>query len=247
MIGVGFGSFAGLYLAARRAGTLTWVLNVLGAIAICAPAAVTGYFFIFLFGSAGGNNPVFFVSDSGVYRSIFEDPVRWLEGLWVPWLAIALPLAGAVTRVSTAANRDALGEESVRTALAKGVKPRRVQRRHVAIFAWPPISAYSSAAINLMILNAAIVETIFNLPGFVPLRQAGDRQPRHRPAADDGARHRHLRGRRQPDRRPHPDEGRPARPAERDGGPPGGAPTARLMSLGCSKKGRTLFGTLVPR
>lgn len=165
VLGVGLGALGGLYLAARRSGTLNWVLQVAGAVAICAPAAVTAYFFVFLFGAEGGVNSVFFVTDAGVYRSLFDDPLRWLQGLWVPWLAVALPIAGATMRVSAAASRDALSDDSVRTAHAKGVRPGRVLRRHVFVFALPPVTTYGSAAINIMILNAAIVETIFNLPG----------------------------------------------------------------------------------
>lgn len=165
VIGVGFGSLGGLYLAERRSGSAGWALHLVGVVAICAPAAVTAYALVFFFGSAGGDVPVFFVSDSGVYTSFFEDPLRWLQGLWVPWLAVGLPIAGAVMRVSAGACRDALGYDSVRTAYAKGVRRRRVLRRHVLVFAVPPIGAYSGAAVNLVILNSAIVEAIFNLPG----------------------------------------------------------------------------------
>ena len=177
VLGVGLGALGGLYLARRTTGVLAWALHSFGAFALCAPPAVTGYFFIFMFGSAGGDNPVFFVSDSGVYTSFFDNPLRWLQGLWVPWLAIALPVAGAVMRVSAGASRDALGEDSVRTAYAKGLRHGRVLRRHVFVFALPPVSAYGSAAINLMILNAAVVQTIFNLPGsFRYARQAMETQ-----------------------------------------------------------------------
>jgi ABC-type dipeptide/oligopeptide/nickel transport system permease component len=164
-LGIGLGALGGLYLAERRAGTVTVALHVAGVVAICAPAAVTAYALVFFFGSTGGSNPVFFVSDAGVYTSLLEDPLRWAQGLWVPWVAVALPIAGAVMRVSAGAARDALSEDSVRTAYAKGLTRGRVLRRHVLIYAVAPISAYGGAAMNLVILNSAIVQEIFNLPG----------------------------------------------------------------------------------
>jgi peptide/nickel transport system permease protein len=165
VVGVGVGMLGGVYLSQRRAGTLSGAMHLVGVVAICAPAAVTAYAIVFFFGAAGGDHPVFFVSDSGIYRPLTEAPLAWVQALWVPWLAVGLPIAGAVMRVTAGATRDALGDDAIRTARAKGVRHRRVMHRHALPFALPPVSAYGGASMNLVILNAAIVEQIFNLPG----------------------------------------------------------------------------------
>ena len=154
-IGIATGALTGAYLAQRRADALSAAFHLLGAVAIAAPAAFTAFALVYVTGTDG----------SGIYRPLTQDPWAWAQGLWVPWLAVGLPIAGAVMRVSAGATRDALSDDAVRTAHAKGVAPGRVLRRHTLIFAVPPISGYTGAAVNLVILNSAIVEQIFNLPG----------------------------------------------------------------------------------
>src|SRR3712207_4616829 len=131
VIGVGTGALGGLYLSERRAGDSTVALHLFGVVAICAPAAVTAYDFVFFLDVTG-------------------------KDLCVPCLALALPIPAAVMRVSAGATRDALSDDAVRTAYSKGLRLGRVLRRHVLIFAVPPISAYGGASVNLIVLNAAI-------------------------------------------------------------------------------------------
>lgn len=164
VFGVGGGTLAGAWVAAHPRRRRTAVLQIVGAVALAAPVATTGAVIVAYFGSAGaGGLP--FVSDTGVYRPLTEDPVAWLHALWVPWLAVGLPVFGAVMRVAAASTRDALSDDAVRTARAKGLKDGRVLRRHAVPLSVGPLSAYGGATINLVILNAAIVESLFNLPG----------------------------------------------------------------------------------
>ena len=65
----------------------------------------------------------------------------------------------------------ALGDDPVRTARSKGITDRVVLRRHALPFAYASASAYAGASMNIMILNAAIVERLFNLPGSFRLAQ----------------------------------------------------------------------------
>ena len=163
--GLGLGTAGGALLARHRGRRLAPVVYLLGAVALAAPVAVTAYTFVFAYGARGGNDPVFFVSDAGVYEPLTEDPVAWLHALWVPWVAVGLPILGSVMRIAMSATREALEGDAVRTARAKGVTERRILRRHATPFAVPGVSAYGGATMNLVILNGAIVEEIFNLPG----------------------------------------------------------------------------------
>ncbi len=165
VLGVGFGIAGGAVIAHRRRPRVRAIAYLLGAVALAAPVAVTAYVFVFYFGSEGGNHRVPFVSDAGVYRPLTADPLAWLHALWVPWLAVGLPIAGAVMRVTVGATREALAEDAIRTARAKGVAEGPVLRRHAVPLAVGPVSAFSGATLNLLILNGAIVQEIFNLPG----------------------------------------------------------------------------------
>lgn len=170
-LGIAGGMLAGAQVAAHPHGKRAKVLNGIGAVALSAPAYATAFLIIVYFGSVGGTAALPFVSDSGVYEPLREDPAAWLHALWVPWLAIALPVAGAVMRLAASATRDALDEDPVRTARAKGIADERVVRRHALPFAVNGVSAYTGASMNILILNAAVVERLFNLPGSFRIAQ----------------------------------------------------------------------------
>ncbi len=170
-VGVGFGLLAGAQIAKRPGSRRAAAVRGLGALALAAPVYTTAAVVVVYFGSGGGKFQLPFVTDAGVYRPLAEDPLAWLHGLWLPWLAIALPVAGAVLRLTTSATTEALDDDPVRTARAKGVTDERALRRHALPFAYASVSAYAGASMNVMILNAAIVERMFNLPGSFRLAQ----------------------------------------------------------------------------
>ncbi len=170
-LGVLLGVLAGAQIAAHPRSRRARVLNGFGALALAAPTYATAFLIVIYFGSVGGTHPLFFVSDGGIYRPLTDDPLAWLHALWVPWLAVGLPVAGAALRLTTSATGEALSEDPVRTARAKGVDDGRVLRRHALLFSVPTLSAYTGASMNVMILNIAIVERIFNLPGSFRIAQ----------------------------------------------------------------------------
>jgi ABC-type dipeptide/oligopeptide/nickel transport system permease component len=56
-------------------------------------------------------------------------------------------------------------EDFVRTARGKGLRQRRIIRRHALPVASAPVVALVGVNMNLVLTNAALVETVFNLPG----------------------------------------------------------------------------------
>lgn len=171
VLGVAGGVAAGAQVASRPHSRRAKVLTAAGAVALSAPAYATAFLIVVYFGSVGGTHALPFVSDGGVYEPFSDDPLAWLHALWVPWLAIALPVGGAVMRLATSATREALDEDPVRTARATGIAEGRVLRRHALPFTVGAVSAYTGASMNIMILNAAVVERLFNLPGSFRIAQ----------------------------------------------------------------------------
>lgn len=165
VLGLGTGIGAGVFVAARPRSQLTKTLHILGAVALATPVATTGFVIVTAFGANGGEVRLPFVSDTGVYQPLWRDPAAFVQALWVPALAVALPIAGAIMRLASSTTGAALAEDCIRTARAKGISEARVLLRHALPLAIPPIAAYSAAIINLVILNAAIMEALFNLPG----------------------------------------------------------------------------------
>jgi peptide/nickel transport system permease protein len=165
VLGIGGGMLAGAAIAKRPHSLHAGVLNVIGGLSLAMPVYLLGLVVVVLFGSEGGEHSIAFVSDQGQYRPLTQDFWAWLHSLWVPWVVVALPVGAAVMRLTTGSTRDALREDAVRTARAKGADERRVLRRHALPFSVPAVSAYAGASMNIMILNIAVMETAFNLPG----------------------------------------------------------------------------------
>ena len=102
---------------------------------------------------------------------ITEDPLAWLHAMWVPCLIAGAPLGAACARMSAASLRTVLGEDALRTARGKGVREGRVMRHHALPLAAPPVIALVAVNTNLLITNVALMETVFNIPGSLPLRR----------------------------------------------------------------------------
>jgi peptide/nickel transport system permease protein len=92
----------------------------------------------------------------------FKDAVRHLI---LPAIALgSIPLA-IITRITRASVLDVQNEDYVRTARAKGLPPRIVDRRHVLRNAMLPISTIIGLQIGLLLSGAVLTETIFAWPG----------------------------------------------------------------------------------
>jgi peptide/nickel transport system permease protein len=95
-----------------------------------------------------------------------ENPVRWAWHLLLPWIAAALPFAGAYVQVVRASLLQAADEHWVRTARAKGLSEKRVIRRHVLRDGLiPPVNVWGLDFSYALGGFALYVEVIFGLPG----------------------------------------------------------------------------------
>ena len=96
---------------------------------------------------------------------LHEDPIHFLKAMWIPWLLIALPLAAYILRITEASLRDELQEDFLRTARAKGVPERRVINRHALPVAVPAIAAMTGVNVSTMLINVAVIEYAYSIPG----------------------------------------------------------------------------------
>src|SRR6266566_17311 len=93
--------------------------------------------------------------------------VLWdvLRHLVLPALALgSVPLA-VIARITRAAVVDVQNEDYVRTARAKGLAPRIVDRRHVLRNALLPISTIIGLQTGFLLAGAILTETVFARPG----------------------------------------------------------------------------------
>ena len=144
------------------------------ALGLSAPVYWFGFIVLTLFAPQSGYLvQIPFLSWYGGYAPFSQDPLRWLQSLWVPWLVLAAPLAAMCHRMTRAAVAEALDEDSIRTARAKGVAEKRVMRRHALRAALPPVVGLVSVNVALMVTNVILIEPAFRLPGFFRMADIG--------------------------------------------------------------------------
>ena len=166
LAGVLLGLAAGTVQAMRPRSPLSRAISVVTAFVLSSPVYWLGLIVLLLFAPGVGSvAEIPFVSTVGAYRSPAEDPVAFVRSLWLPCLIVSAPLAAACTRMAAGQLGGALGEEFVRTARGKGLREGRVIRHHALPVASAPVVALIAVNMNLVITNAALVETVFNLPG----------------------------------------------------------------------------------
>jgi peptide/nickel transport system permease protein len=102
---------------------------------------------------------------SGGYVEFGESPLEWVEHLILPWVTMAIVYVGIYSRVLRSNMLDAMNEDYVRTARAKGLSERRVMTRHVLRNSLIPIVTLFGLDFGALVGGAIVVEAVFSLNG----------------------------------------------------------------------------------
>jgi peptide/nickel transport system permease protein len=96
----------------------------------------------------------------------------WGAGVWpglkaliLPAVALALPQAAILARVTRSAMLEVLGEDYIRTARAKGMPRRYVLWRHALRNAMIPVLTIMGLQFSFLLAGTIIIENVFYLPG----------------------------------------------------------------------------------
>jgi peptide/nickel transport system permease protein len=96
----------------------------------------------------------------------------WSAGVWpgiksllMPSIALALPQAAILARVTRSAMLEVLGEDYIRTARAKGMPRRYVLWRHALRNAMIPVLTILGLQFSFLLAGTIIIENVFYLPG----------------------------------------------------------------------------------
>jgi peptide/nickel transport system permease protein len=89
----------------------------------------------------------------------------WFLHIIIPALILSSGGLVAFTRFVRSETIETLGQDYVRTARAKGIADKKVQRSHVLRNSLIPVVTLMGAFLPTIVGGAAIIETIFNWPG----------------------------------------------------------------------------------
>lgn len=146
-------------IAAWKAGSLTDRLIMLGSVvAFSIPVFLIGYGLAYVFSVKMGALPV-----QG-YKPMSDGLGAYARHLVLPCVSLGLVYMALLTRMTRATMLEALGEDYIRTARAKGLGSRLVIW-HALKNAANPIVTTIGVGIAMLIGGVVVTETVFAIPG----------------------------------------------------------------------------------
>jgi peptide/nickel transport system permease protein len=153
----------GTLAAWRMGGWLDRMLSGFAVAGFSVPVFVIGYVLIYIFAIELQWLPV-----QG-YRRLFGPSSQglgaWAYQLVLPWVSLATIYVALIARVTRASVSEALTEDYIRTARAKGVSEQAVLLRHALANAAVPIVTVIGIGIALLIGGVVVTETVYAIPG----------------------------------------------------------------------------------
>jgi oligopeptide transport system permease protein len=145
------GVSAGIVSAYNRGRTLDIAVRASATIGIALPNFVIAGFLVVLFAFLV---PLFPVAGYGSWRHLV-----------LPGCALGLPFAAYIARLTRAGMLDALSNDWIRTAHAKGLPPSTILVRHAFQAGITPVVTYLGPATAGILTGSLVIEKIFAIPG----------------------------------------------------------------------------------
>ena len=158
-LGAGLAVPAGCAMARVRGGAADIALRVVTIAGITVPSFWLGIVMILALATLAPGFP------SLGHVPFAQDPLGNLQRMLLPSLALGLPILASLSRLVRTAMLDALGQDYVRTARAKGLGERRVVYRHALRNALLPFVTSVGITAGYLFGGAIVVEQVFALPG----------------------------------------------------------------------------------
>jgi peptide/nickel transport system permease protein len=156
----------GLLAAATRGSVIDKGLMVLGLIGIAMPVYWLGEVMNLITQSRLHDTWLFSWVPPLGYKPLLEDPGAWFKTMIIPWFTLAVLYAGLYGRVLRANLIEAMQEDYIRTARAKGISETRVLLRHALRTSLVTIVTLFGLDFGALVGGAALLtEVVFGLQG----------------------------------------------------------------------------------
>jgi peptide/nickel transport system permease protein len=149
----------GVIAAWRHGGWLDRALMGFSVMGFSVPSFVIGYILIWAVALHAKLLPV-----QG-YAHLSGGVGPWLAHLILPAITLSVVYLALIARVTRAAVAEALTEDYIRTARAKGISELRVLIRHALGNAAVPIVTVIGIGVGLLIGGVVVTETVYAIPG----------------------------------------------------------------------------------
>jgi peptide/nickel transport system permease protein len=154
-IGIPFGIIA----AIKKDSWVSHVVSVLSMLGISVPAFWMGTMLI-LFLSLNLR-----LLPPGGYIAFSEDPIGNLKMMLLPAFTLGSSMSAVVMRMTRSAMLEVIGQDYMKTALAKGVTPNLYRYKHAFKNALIPVLTVIGIQAGYLLGGAVIIEEVFSLPG----------------------------------------------------------------------------------
>lgn len=155
LIGIPLGTVAGV----RPRSLWDWFLSFFTISTLGVPNCLLGVLLLWLFSV----NLHWFPVSGRV--SIFDDPIQSIKHLALPAFALGSGLAAVLARYTRTTVQEAMGQDYIRTARAKGLSPRHVVVRHALRNSMIPVVTIMALQVGGILAGAVVIERVFTRPG----------------------------------------------------------------------------------
>jgi peptide/nickel transport system permease protein len=145
LLATAIGVPAGVVTGSRRRGAAVWMLRLASFVLLSVPPLIASLALLLLAARTG------WFSTAG--------------HLFLPSIALALPIAAVLERLQSRAMRDALRSPSILAALARGVPRRRVIWVHALRLSLQPVLAVYGVILGGVLSGSFVVEYVMSWPG----------------------------------------------------------------------------------
>jgi ABC-type dipeptide/oligopeptide/nickel transport system permease component len=157
LVTIGLGLILGVIAALRQNTWVDYLASSASVVGYSIPSFVIAIFGLLIFGH------YLYIWTQGSFYYI----PGWgkVEQVPVPALALGLPYAAYVARLTRASMLETIRTDYVRTAWAKGLRPRVVVLRHALRNALIPVVTILGPLVTGIITGSVVIENIFGIPG----------------------------------------------------------------------------------
>ncbi|MGB9821108.1 MAG: ABC transporter permease [Pseudothermotoga sp.] len=149
----------GIVAAVKRNSFVDGILRVVGLIGLSSPSFWVGAILIVIFAGLFQGFNIF------GYVHLKEDFLKNLQVMFLPSLTLGLMLSAQIMRMTRSSMLDALQQEYIKTAKAKGVSHSKVIGKHALKNALIPIITLSGIQLGYLLAGTIVIENMFALPG----------------------------------------------------------------------------------